>query len=198
MLPAALAVKDYSYPALTVTVDGRQVAPAVPGFAFVGNIKEYGTGFPILPHARPDDGLLDVCVLPCRDPRDLVQLFLKAAAGEHLTEEGVVYVKGKHVRVESAGAPVAVQLDGDSAGHTPLDVDLLPFRLAFYGAVRRSVVRSQSSEELAIPGPPTTHHRRRRTTAPCPPSPPTPPSSSSSPAPASSSRPTCASRSPNT
>ena len=130
LLPAALAVKAYSYPRLTVWVDGKKVFRNKPGFAFVGNIAEYGTGFPILPHARSDDGLLDVCVLPCAAPTELVQLFLAAAAGEHLTQEGVVYVKGKHVRVESA-EPVPVQLDGDSAGHTPIEIDLLPHRLPF-------------------------------------------------------------------
>jgi diacylglycerol kinase family enzyme len=130
LLPAALAVKAYAYPALTVTVDGRKVFSRVPGCAFVGNIAEYGTGFPILPHARSDDGMLDVCALPCKSPVDLVQLFLKAAAGEHLAVEGAVYVKGKHVRIE-CDEPVPVQLDGDSAGHTPLEIDLLPVKLPF-------------------------------------------------------------------
>ena len=130
LLPAALAVTAYAYPPLTVSVDGKDIFSKTPGFAFVGNIAEYGTGFPILPHARSDDGVLDVCVLPCRAPTDLVQLFLKAAAGEHLTVEGVVYVKGKHVRITSR-EPAPVQLDGDSAGHTPVEIDLLPVRLPF-------------------------------------------------------------------
>lgn len=130
ILPAALSVAAYSYPLLTVWVDGVKVFPSASGFAFVGNIAEYGTGFPILPHASPHDGVLDVCVLPCRSPLDLVPLFLKAAAGEHVRGEGVVYMKGKHVRIESP-SPVPVQLDGDSAGHTPVDIDLLPVRLPF-------------------------------------------------------------------
>lgn len=130
ILPAALSVKAYSYPPLTVTVDGRQVFGPAPGFAFVGNIAEYGTGFPILPHASPHDGVLDVCVLPCRNPVELVQLFLAAVAGEHLRGEGAVYIKGKHVRIDSP-APVPIQLDGDSAGHIPVDIDLLATRLPF-------------------------------------------------------------------
>jgi diacylglycerol kinase (ATP) len=130
LLPAALAVKGCRYTPLHVWVDGREVFAANPGFAFVGNIAEYGTGFPILPHARSDDELLDICVLPCKTPTELVPLFLKAAAGEHLGMEGVVYVKGKHVRIESA-EPVPVQLDGDFAGHTPVEIDLLPVRLPF-------------------------------------------------------------------
>ena len=130
ILPAALSVAAYSYPLLTVWVDGEKVFPPAPGFAFVGNIAEYGTGFPILPHASPHDGVLDVCVLPCRSPLDLVQLFLKAAAGEHVRGEGVVYLKGRHIRIESP-VPVPLQLDGDSAGHTPVEIDLLPTRLPF-------------------------------------------------------------------
>src|SRR5688572_17637404 len=37
-LPAAMSVKAYDYPPLTVSVDGVKVADRVPGFAFVGNI----------------------------------------------------------------------------------------------------------------------------------------------------------------
>ena len=47
-----------------------------------------------------------------------------------LAAEGAVYTKGKHVRIESA-EPAPVQLDGDSAGHTPLEIDLLPVRVPF-------------------------------------------------------------------
>jgi YegS/Rv2252/BmrU family lipid kinase len=130
LIPAALAVKDYSYPALTVVADGKRVFGPKQGFAFVGNIAEYGTGFPILPHAKSNDGLLDVCAMPCSDPKELVNLFLRAAAGEHLGMEGVAYVKAKHIRIESP-TPVPVQLDGDEAGHTPLEIDLLPVRVPF-------------------------------------------------------------------
>ena len=86
--------------------------------------------FPILPNARPDDGLLDVCLLPCRDQLELMKLFLHAAAGEHLHSEGAAYRSGKQIRIESP-SPVPVQIDGDPGGHTPVEIDLLPFRLAF-------------------------------------------------------------------
>lgn len=130
VLPAALALRGYHYPALTVTVDGKTIARALPAIAFVGNVKEYGTGFPLLPHARPDDGLLDICVLPCRTPQEAVRHFLYAAAGEHLLQEGVVYAKGKSIVVTSA-EPVPVQIDGEAAGHTPVDIRLMPVRVPF-------------------------------------------------------------------
>jgi diacylglycerol kinase (ATP) len=129
-LPAAMAFGFYQYPPLTVTVDHKQVCKDLRGVAFVGNIKEYGTGFPILPLATPDDGLLDVCVLPCANRLEAVRQFLLAASGDHLTAEGTIYTKGKRVRIDAA-EEVPVQIDGEAAGHTPLECELLPVRLPF-------------------------------------------------------------------
>jgi diacylglycerol kinase (ATP) len=132
LTPTLNALRDYRFPPLTVTVDGQPVFGPEPGIVFVGNLPEYGTGFPVLPHARADDGVLDVCALPARSPPDLMVLFLQAAVGEHLRKDGAVYVKGKHVRIEApSGDPVPVQVDGDPGGHTPLQIDLLPIRLPF-------------------------------------------------------------------
>jgi diacylglycerol kinase (ATP) len=129
-LPAALALRAYDFAPLSVEMDGKRLFGPAPAVVFVGNVAEYGTGFPILPEARADDGLLDLCILPCASRQDLVRLFLLAAAGEHLHAEGVVYHKGRHIRIESA-QPVPVQVDGEAFGHTPVVIDLLPFRLPF-------------------------------------------------------------------
>ena len=128
--PAFETLAGYRFHSIGVEVDGQRVFKSAPAVAFVGNVREYGTGFPILPLARSDDELLDVCVLPARTAGDLVNHFLLAAAGEHLQGEGVVYQKGKRVRVTSS-EPVAVQADGDPAGHTPIDVELMRTRVAF-------------------------------------------------------------------
>jgi diacylglycerol kinase family enzyme len=129
-LPAALALGFYRYPPVTVTVNDRVLCKDLPAVVFVGNVKEYGTGFPILPHAVPNDGLLDVCVLPTANRVDAVRHLLHAAAGEHLASEGAIYTKGRRIHVTSA-EPVPVQIDGEAAGHTPLEIDLLPARVPF-------------------------------------------------------------------
>lgn len=131
LAPAAKIAYGYTFPRIRVTVDGRSVFGPERGVAFVGNVLEYGTGFPMLPHARPDDGLLDVCCMPCANLPEAARLFLLAAAGEHLQEEGVVYVRGKTVHVDAPGTPggVPVQVDGDAAGHTPLEVSLVAGRV---------------------------------------------------------------------
>jgi diacylglycerol kinase family enzyme len=128
--PAFASLAAYSYPSLEIEVDGRRVFAMKPAVAFIGNVPEYGTGFAVLPHARSDDQVLDVCALPARSPTELIHHFLRAAVGEHLMAEGVVYAKGRHIRITS-NHPIAVQADGDPAGFTPTQITLLPTRVAF-------------------------------------------------------------------
>ncbi len=130
LLPMVSAVSTYDYPAISVTVDERRIFSDEPAVAFIGNVAEYGVGFPVLPLARSDDGLLDICILPCRSRADLFNWALLAAAGEHLQAEGAIYQRGRHVHVTSE-SPLPAQMDGDPGGHTPVTIDLLPFKLPF-------------------------------------------------------------------
>ena len=128
--PILHALITYHYPPLIVTVDEKKIFGPSPALVFIGNVPEYGTGFPMLPLATPVDRLLDVCVLPCRSRAEVMSHALHAVTGDHLHRENVVYVRGSRIRVEAA-SPIPVQVDGESAGHTPLAVDLLPTRLTF-------------------------------------------------------------------
>lgn len=129
-LPTAFTLRDYAFPELRVEVDGREVFPQGPGLVYVGNVREYGTGVPMLPHARGDDGWLDVCVLPCATTREALSWMMSAATDEHVGGEGAIYVRGKRVRID-APRWVPIQLDGEAAGHTPADVQLLDRQLRF-------------------------------------------------------------------
>ncbi|MBV8780853.1 MAG: hypothetical protein JO353_05585 [Phycisphaerae bacterium] len=130
VLPAVRALAGYRYPAIRVTIDGKRRFGPKPGIAFVGNVAEYGTGFPLLKHARSDDGLLDVCVLPCASRGDAIRLLMRAAVGEHVDLEGALYTTGHKVRID-ANHDVPVQVDGDASGHTPLEIELLDRRVPF-------------------------------------------------------------------
>ena len=82
MLPSALSLLEYEPQPLAVKVDGQEIFAEQCGFAFVGNLRQYGTGFPILIDARPDDGLLDICAVQCESREKLIHLFLTAAVGD--------------------------------------------------------------------------------------------------------------------
>lgn len=128
-VPAALALSRYRFPPITVRVDSKQVFTGR-GIVLVGNVPEYGTGFSVLPRALADDGLLDICALPCRNSAELAKLFLLAAAGLHLSSKGVVYTTGKKVQIASR-TPVEVQVDGDAAGWTPVQIQMLDIKVPF-------------------------------------------------------------------
>ncbi len=129
-MPALKTLWESSFLPLSVTVDGKPVFGPAAGMVFVGNVKEYGTGFPVLPDAKSDDGLLDICVLPCASHEDLLRLALHTVAGDHPMLEGAKYLKGTRVSV-TADKAVPVQLDGDSAGETPVEIELLPIKVPF-------------------------------------------------------------------
>jgi diacylglycerol kinase (ATP) len=124
------ALQSCRFQPIEVAVDFRRVFGPLPALAFVGNVAEYGAGFPMLPEARSDDGLLDVCVIPCDSPARLAELALLGPTGDHVSAEGVVYLKGRHVRID-APTPVPMQVDGDAAGFTPAEISLLPARVPF-------------------------------------------------------------------
>lgn len=128
--PALQTLWQATFLPLSVTIDGEPAFGPAPGMVFVGNVKEYGTGFPVLPLAESNDGVLDVCILPCSSHEDLLRLALHTVAGDHPTLEGAKYRKATHITV-TADTPVPVQLDGDSAGMTPVTIELLPIKVPF-------------------------------------------------------------------
>jgi diacylglycerol kinase family enzyme len=122
-LPAAArAAWSYVFPEIVVTVDGQAIGGPTRGVAICANVPEYGLGVPLLPEAVADDGLLDVAVLPAGNRLELIELTLAAIAGRHHLTRGTRLVRGRHVRIETMGDPVAVQVDGEAAGTTPLEM----------------------------------------------------------------------------
>ncbi len=131
-LPTAAAMMSGRFPLIDVHVDGRHVFGPAPALVMIANVSEYGTGIPIVPHARSDDGRLDVVCLPCRHAGDLLKLLVTTTAGWHVNGPGVVSVSGTRVAVTTPQSkPVDVQIDGDPGGTLPLEVELVPAAVPF-------------------------------------------------------------------
>jgi len=92
---------------LAVKVDGEEIFAEQCGFAFVGNLRQYGTGFPILVDARPDDGLLDICAVRCDSVKNSSTCFSPRPLASILSRKDLFYRKGEHVEITSS-APVRV------------------------------------------------------------------------------------------
>lgn len=128
--PAFSSLRHYRFHPVSVRLDGRDVFGPEPAIVFVANVPEYGTGFPMLPGARSDDGQLDVLIVPTRSQIRVAATFALAAVRQHVRLPGAILRKATRVEIESE-PPLPVQADGDVAGHTPVRIGLLPLRLPF-------------------------------------------------------------------
>lgn len=91
----------------------------------VGNAASYAWDIKVTTHARLDDGMLDVCLMPFENKLVSIQQAMQILTGQHI-ERGIAhYWKTQGVRVESE-PPVPVQLDGDEWAQTPVELSILP------------------------------------------------------------------------
>jgi diacylglycerol kinase family enzyme len=122
-LPILRVLRHYGSPALRVRVDEGERHEA--GLVVVSNIRNYGGVFTMAERARCDSGRLDVRILPhCSVPR-LVRYALAAFRGRLSKLVEVGYLTGERVQIESR-EPVAVEMDGDYFGRTPVVVEIRP------------------------------------------------------------------------
>ena len=89
----------------------------------VANACYYGSGMKIAPLADPEDGLLDVIVVLDVHRLNFLRLFPRVYRGQHIFHPAVRVWRGTKIAVE-AESPLAVQVDGDLFGQTPLSVTM--------------------------------------------------------------------------
>jgi len=118
------AIWGYGYPPVTLVADGREVT----GYqAYVFNLPKYGGGFEFAPDAKVDDGQLDWVVFEQPGFWRLLGYHWLVIRGKHQQGKTVAYGRASSVSLRSAGeAAVPTQADGDPAGGTPLELEVLP------------------------------------------------------------------------
>ena len=100
----------------------------------VTNGRLYGGLVPLVPDARIDDGALDVALFAGGGPLEATAHAARVLAGLHHADPHVRMRRVRRLRLETIGAPLAVQSDGDPLGSTPLDVRVVPGALLALGA----------------------------------------------------------------
>lgn len=91
----------------------------------VGNAASYAYELTLSPEARMDDGLLDVCLFAEQTALDRLTQLAATAVGLHTRHPNVILFRTRALRI-TADPPVAVQLDGDPAGQSPVEIGVLP------------------------------------------------------------------------
>lgn len=129
-------IRSYEYPELRVYCgdadsDAAKVeaAPVCVRWFFAFNLPCYGGGLRLAPQADGTDGLLDACAF--RRGSRLHTLWYMGAVllGCHRALDDCTTRRVRRLRITSE-AEVPYQLDGDPGGFLPVDVEVLPGRLA--------------------------------------------------------------------
>jgi diacylglycerol kinase family enzyme len=111
------ALRHVRYPAVRVeiTVDGGETVRRRVQTVVIGNVGTLQAGIPLLPDARPDDGLLDVVVVAPRRMVGWLGLLWRVLTRRRRTDERLDRMTGRSVLVEAAHATPR-QMDGDTCG----------------------------------------------------------------------------------
>lgn len=89
--------------------------------AAFANAPGYGGGMKIAPHARMDDGKLDICVIGEMDKFKVFCLFPTIYFGRHLSIPQVEYFQTERLWLET-GTPLDVYADGEYVCKSPIEV----------------------------------------------------------------------------
>ncbi len=99
----------------------------------VANGPSHAGGMKMCPDAKPDDGMLDLCVVGDVGRLETLVLLPKVFSGRHTLHPKVKLYTAKRVRIHS-DAPLFVQADGEIFGRIPADVEIVPGALRVIGA----------------------------------------------------------------
>jgi diacylglycerol kinase (ATP) len=118
---------EHRWPRILVNAEGSrgQIRWDGRGMVFVGNMARYALGLPVVRDARPDDGLLDLCIMPCSNHLQLIGHSLRTVARRHIEHPGVIYERVTRVQMSSPSR-VPYEADGEAAGWLPLDIGIRP------------------------------------------------------------------------
>ena len=109
----------------SITLDGRLTWTGSMTMAVVANGPHYGGGMTIAPAARPDDGCLDLIVVGHLRRAALLAWLPTVYWGAHMRSARVTTGRGRAIEIETE-TPVAVHLDGEPVGTTPLRIAVRP------------------------------------------------------------------------
>ncbi len=127
-LAAVRSLWTYRPVPLSLEVDGEGLELEALLLA-IGNGSFYGKGIRIVPHARPTDGWLDVCVVLEAGLADLPSLVPMLLLGRHLSHPKVRTFRARTLKVTgraAGGSAVPVHADGDLVGYLPVRVSVVP------------------------------------------------------------------------
>lgn len=122
-ISAAEAIPDLETFRVKIRIDGSETVEAECLNLLVANGRTVAGGIPVAPGAEPDDGLLDLLVLPTMPLAELASLFQQILGGE--PSDGSLIRQARHLEIAS-DPPMQITVDGEMAAETPVRYSVLP------------------------------------------------------------------------
>ena len=123
--PVGAAFWGYPHVPLSVTADGATVSGV---YCMIGNLPDYALALRLCPGARADDGLLDWLAFERGGRTALARYAWAVVRRRHARLSHVRVGRARRLTLTSP-TPVPVQLDGEAAGFTPVEVEVVPAAL---------------------------------------------------------------------
>jgi len=111
-LAGALTFYKFTPQLMNVKIDSRTMEVS-PLLVAIANTRRYGGKALIAPNAKPDDGLLDVCVIQNMNAARLVRHLPKLFTGQHIHLSDVAMYRGREITID-APEPIPVHVDGEA------------------------------------------------------------------------------------
>ena len=110
---------------MTIEIDDQPPWHDRAVMVLISNIQLYAGIVRPSPEARVDDGWLDVCIFKGTGFAYTARHFISLALGRAAQDPQLINLRGRQIRV-SAKHRVAVHVDAEPIGVTPIDVQVAP------------------------------------------------------------------------
>jgi len=125
MLATARALLTNRHEKVTLEIDGRELPSQFVNTVAAANGQFFGGGMRVAPHAKIDDGLLDVVVIGPVGIMDFLRWGHRLYRGKHLSHPRIQYYRARTIHAFSR-APVPVETDGETVGTLPVTFTVQP------------------------------------------------------------------------
>ena len=94
------------------------------------NTIHTGKGMKMAPHAKLNDGLMDLLLLRDASRLRILKIFLQSFSGKHIIDPLVEYRNAKTFSIQTEGD--LLNIDGENIGRTPIEGSLIPGALSVF------------------------------------------------------------------
>jgi diacylglycerol kinase family enzyme len=139
LMRAAAKVSDAAILDLTLTLDGVDVQLAAHGLAIANG--RYLGGFPVVPDAILDDGLLDIAAVRAQGSMEMLSAAVSTLLDRQKSDEKIFNARARNVQVRST-TPLRLKFDGEPLESESFDLAVLPRAIHVVGGTEDACLGS--------------------------------------------------------